>query len=148
MTGASSSNDSTNLSSQVASSWLRRTFACGRHGAGGSNLRFMLADNTIGCHSSEMPVGTYKKGHRHYDGVCVYAVTGKGYSLLWHEDDADFTRIDWEHGCIYCPPESMFHQHFNTADHPSRQEPRDLAHGPLHRRIAYRQDGDVRRAAD
>lgn len=89
-------------------------------GAGGSNLRFMLADNTIGCHSSEMPVGTYKKGHRHYDGVCVFAVTGKGYSLLWHEDDADFTRIDWEHGCVYCPPESMFHQHFNTADHPSR----------------------------
>jgi len=89
-------------------------------GAGGSNLRFMLADNTIGCHSSEMPVGTYKKGHRHYDGVCVFAVTGMGYSLLWHEDDQDFTRVDWEHGCVYCPPESMYHQHFNVADHPSR----------------------------
>ena len=89
-------------------------------GAGGSNLRFMLTENTIGAHSSEMPVGTYKKGHRHFDGVCVFAVTGKGYSLLWREEDADFTRIDWEHGCVYCPPDSMFHQHFNISNHPSR----------------------------
>jgi mannose-6-phosphate isomerase-like protein (cupin superfamily) len=89
-------------------------------GAGGSMLRFVLADNTIGAHSSEMPVGTYKKGHRHFDGVCVYACTGQGYSLLWHEDDKDFTRVDWEHGVVYCPPDSMFHQHFNVANHPSR----------------------------
>ena len=89
-------------------------------GAGGSMLRFMLAESTIGCHSSEMPVGTYKKGHRHFDGVCVFAVTGRGYSLLWHDSDPEFTRIDWEHGCVYCPPDSMFHQHFNVADHPAR----------------------------
>ena len=89
-------------------------------GAGGSMLRFMLSDSTIGAHQSEMPVGTYKKGHRHMDGVCVFAVTGKGYSLLWKEDDADFTRVDWEHGCVYCPPDSMFHQHFNVASVPSR----------------------------
>ncbi len=100
-------------------------------GAGGSMLRFMLAESTIGAHSSEMPVGTYKKGHRHFDGVCVFAVTGQGYSLLWHERDEprrglprsgqqDFTRVDWEHGCVYCPPDSMFHQHFNIANHPSR----------------------------
>lgn len=91
-----------------------------QRGAGGSNLRFMLTENSIGAHSSEMPVGTYKKGHRHFDGVCVFAVTGLGYSLLWREEDQDFTRIDWEHGCVYCPPDSMFHQHFNVADHPSR----------------------------
>jgi oxalate decarboxylase/phosphoglucose isomerase-like protein (cupin superfamily) len=107
----------TNFVPDISAFELRKWDA---RGAGGTNLRFMLADNTIGCHSSEMPVGTYKKGHRHYDGVCVFAVTGKGYSLLWHEEDADFTRIDWEHGCVYCPPESMFHQHFNTANHPSR----------------------------
>jgi cupin superfamily acireductone dioxygenase involved in methionine salvage len=89
-------------------------------GAGGSMLRFMLSDATIGAHTSEMPVGTYKKGHRHFDGVCVFAVTGQGYSLLWREDEADFVRVDWEHGCVYCPPDSMFHQHFNIADHPSR----------------------------
>jgi oxalate decarboxylase/phosphoglucose isomerase-like protein (cupin superfamily) len=89
-------------------------------GAGGSMLRFMLSDSTIGAHSSEMPVGTYKKGHRHFDGVCVFAVTGKGYSLLWKDAGDEFTRVDWEHGCVYCPPDSMFHQHFNVADHPSR----------------------------
>jgi hypothetical protein len=83
-------------------------------------LRFMLADNTIGAHSSEMPVGTYKKGHRHFDGVCVFAVTGQGYSLLWHENDPDYTRVNWEHGVVYCPPDSMFHQHFNISNHPSR----------------------------
>ena len=89
-------------------------------GAGGSNLRFMLAENTIGAHSSEMPVGTYKKGHRHFDGVCVFAVTGQGYSLLWHEGDQEFVRVDWEHGCVYCPPDMMFHQHFNISNFPSR----------------------------
>ena len=89
-------------------------------GAGGTNLRFMLTENTIGAHSSEMPVGTYKKGHRHFDGVCVFAVTGQGYSLLWREEDQDFTRVDWEHGCVYCPPDSMFHQHFNISSDPSR----------------------------
>jgi len=80
----------------------------------------MLSDSTIGAHSSEMPVGTYKKGHRHFDGVCVFAVTGKGYSLLWRDGDKDYERVDWEHGCVYCPPDSMFHQHFNVAAHPSR----------------------------
>jgi hypothetical protein len=52
--------------------------------------------------------------------VSVFAVTGQGYSLLWHEDDEDFVRVDWEHGCVYCPPDSMFHQHFNVANIPSR----------------------------
>jgi cupin superfamily acireductone dioxygenase involved in methionine salvage len=101
------------LSSFELKAWAAR-------GAGGSMLRFMLADNTIGAHSSEMPVGTYKKGHRHFDGVCVFAVTGQGYSLLWHEDDPDFVRVNWQHGVVYCPPDSMFHQHFNVANHPSR----------------------------
>jgi cupin superfamily acireductone dioxygenase involved in methionine salvage len=107
----------TNFVSDLSAFELKQWAA---RGAGGSMLRFMLADNTIGCHSSEMPVGTYKKGHRHFDGVCVYAVTGQGYSLLWHEDDADYVRVDWEHGVVYCPPDSMFHQHFNVANHPSR----------------------------
>jgi oxalate decarboxylase/phosphoglucose isomerase-like protein (cupin superfamily) len=89
-------------------------------GAGGGHIRFNMAKGSMNSHISQFPIGTYKKGHRHFDGVCVFAVTGKGYSLLWHEDDPDFTRIDWEHGCVYCPPDSMFHQHFNVADHPSR----------------------------
>jgi uncharacterized RmlC-like cupin family protein len=101
------------LSSFELKTWAAR-------GAGGSHLRFMLADNTIGAHSSEMPVGTYKKGHRHFDGVCVFAVTGQGFSLLWYEGESDFTRVDWEHGVVYCPPDMMFHQHFNVSNFPSR----------------------------
>ena len=83
-------------------------------------LRFVLSDSAIGAHTSEMPVGTYKKGHRHFDGVCVFAVTGEGCSLLWREDDQDYVRVDWEHGCVYCPPDSMFHQLFNVSNYPSQ----------------------------
>ncbi len=56
-------------------------------GAGGTSIRFILGDGSIGCHCSEIPAGTYKKGHRHMNGVVIHAVTGKGYSLLWYEGE-------------------------------------------------------------
>ena len=89
-------------------------------GAGGTNLRILLAESSIGAHVSELPAGTYKKAHRHGAGYCVFAVTGQGYSLLWNEGDGDFIRHDWQHGTVYAPPENMFHQHFNTAAKPAR----------------------------
>lgn len=89
-------------------------------GAGGTSLRFILAEGSIGCHCSEIPPGTYKKGHRHMNGVVIHAVTGKGYSLLWYEGEQDFHRADWQHGVIYAPPDQMFHQHFNISPAPSR----------------------------
>lgn len=101
------------ISSFTLKSWDAR-------GAGSSNLRWILADGTIGCHTSEMPVGTYKKGHRHTAGTNVFCVSGQGYSLFWYEGDEDFKRVDWKHGVLYTPPENMFHQHFNSAGHPSR----------------------------
>ncbi len=67
-----------------------------------------------------MSVGTYKKAHRHGPDFHVYAVTGHGYSLLWHEGDEDFVRIDWRHGVVFAPPDMMYHQHFNTSPDPSR----------------------------
>ncbi len=107
----------TNFVSDLSSFELQ---SCAARGAGGSVLRFILGGSSIGVHCSEMPVGTYKKAHRHFDGVSVFAVTGQGYSLLWYDGETDFTRIDWKHGWVYSPPDAMFHQHFNTAPIPSR----------------------------
>ncbi len=89
-------------------------------GAGGSNMMFVLADGTMHAHVSQMPVGTYKKGHRHGSDFHVYAVTGHGYSLLWYDIAKDLVRIDWRHGVVFAPPDQMFHQHFNTSGDPAR----------------------------
>jgi mannose-6-phosphate isomerase-like protein (cupin superfamily) len=87
---------------------------------GGSNIMFVLADGTMHAHMSEMPVGTYKKAHRHGADFHVFAVTGQGYSLYWYEGDDDFRRFDWKHGSVFAPTDMLFHQHFNTSPEPAR----------------------------
>ena len=89
-------------------------------GVGSSNMQFLLSEGSIGAHTSEMPVGTYKKAHRHGAGAHVLAVNGTGYTLLWHEDSKEFVRREWKRGLVYAPPENMFHQHFNTGGTPAR----------------------------
>ncbi len=89
-------------------------------GAGSLNLLFVLADGHMHAHMSEMPVGTYKKAHRHGPGFHVMCVRGQGFSLLWFEGDEDFRRVDWTHGLVFPPADKQFHQHFNTSDRPAR----------------------------
>jgi hypothetical protein len=89
-------------------------------GAGATNLMFVLADGVMQAHISEMPPGTYKKGHRHGSGAHVTFVAGQGYSLCWYEGEKDFVRINWKHGVVFPPVEKQFHQHFNTGRGPAR----------------------------
>jgi oxalate decarboxylase/phosphoglucose isomerase-like protein (cupin superfamily) len=103
----------TNLSTFELQAWAKR-------GAGGSNIMLSLADGTIHAHVSEMPVGTYKKGHRHGADFHVMCCKGDGYSLLWYEFEKDLVRVDWDHGVVFAPPDGMFHQHFNAGPEPAR----------------------------
>ena len=91
-----------------------------KRGAGSATLAFILADGMMHAHCSSMPVGTYKKAHRHGSDYHVTILTGEGFSLLWYEGDPDFRRIDWRYGWVFAPPDQMYHQHFNTSGKPAR----------------------------
>lgn len=89
-------------------------------GANASHIQLILADSILHAHLSEMPVGTYKKSHRHGPDVHVFCLSGEGYSLFWYENDKDFVRIDWTEGWVFAPPDMMYHQHFNTSPEKTR----------------------------
>ncbi|HYK98134.1 MAG TPA: hypothetical protein VEU77_07045 [Candidatus Acidoferrales bacterium] len=91
-----------------------------KRGGGSRNIVFALADGTMHAHVSEMPVGTYKKGHRHGADFHVFAVSGHGYSLYWYEHETELRRFDWRHGSVFTPTDMLFHQHFNTSAEPAR----------------------------
>ena len=91
-------------------------------GKGCSNMMMIMADGVMHAHASEMPVGTYKKGHRHGPDFHVFSVRGEGFSIFWYEGDAeeDYVRFDWKHGWVFAPPDQMFHLHFNKGREPCR----------------------------
>ena len=91
-------------------------------GKGCSNMMIIMADGTMHAHASEMPIGTYKKGHRHGPDFHVFCVRGEGYSVFWYEgeEEENYERFDWKHGWVFAPPEQMFHLHFNKGREPCR----------------------------
>ena len=88
-------------------------------GTGSTNIMFVLADATLHAHVSEIPVGRYKKAHRHSDGFHIFQLSGFGYSLYWDEG-GEPERVDWSYGVVHGPAFFQWHQHFNVSDEPAR----------------------------
>ncbi len=93
--------------------------AWNERGKGNATMFFELASSTMGAHTSQFPVGIYKKAHRHGPGARVVILTGQGYTLRWLEGKEKM-RVDWGPGSIVVPPEQWFHQHFNSGAQPAR----------------------------
>ena len=95
-----------------------RLVSAKERGAGGGHIRFSMAKGSMNSHISEIPVGTYKKAHRHSPGAHVIILSGSGFSLMCPEEEP--RRYDWPAGSLIIPPNMWYYQHFNTGPDPAR----------------------------
>lgn len=111
------------VGNQVLFNWKER-------GAFGGNRMFQFGGNVLNAHVSEVPVGTYKKAHFHKDqggmGGFLLIPKGTGYTLNWESTTTKWSeatakrQIEWKANQLFIFDHEWFHQHFNTADTPSR----------------------------
>lgn len=104
----------------VADVYRMQLFDWAERGAGGKNVKFELANNTMVAHVSEFPIGSYKKMHRHGPGAHVIILAGQGFSLLRPDHESEFEDVQWGPGAMFVPPGNWWHQHFNTGSTPAR----------------------------
>lgn len=99
-------------------------------GAGGMGASLVVPGTSFRVGLPTMPVGTYKKAHKHGPGI-VIAVPGgsEGLSVMWPEgQEKQF--IPWHEGSVFVPPNEWWHQHFNVGATPARYI---TLHPPRHR---------------
>ena len=90
----------------------------GRGGGGASGtLTFPNTATRIGLPT--MPVGLYKKAHRHGPGIVIVIPGGEGMSVMWPEDGEKMFCM-WHEGSVFVPPDRWWHQHFNVGPAPAR----------------------------
>ncbi|MEE8519059.1 MAG: cupin domain-containing protein [Dehalococcoidia bacterium] len=98
--------------------------------SGGQLTGYVMGKRFPMGHISEWPSGRYHKAHFHGPGAILLGLDGEGYVLVWpselgahpykdgHGDEV--MKVIWGRNSIYCPPNSHFHQHFNTSAGPAK----------------------------
>ena len=115
-------------------------------GIGSMSACFVFPGTGMSVSTPTMPVGTYKKAHRHGPGVVITIPReADGYSIMWPEG-GEKVIIPWHEGSMFIPPNQWYHQHFNVDSTPARYmslfPPRSHLFGPTrgyYRRLGQRE---------
>ena len=86
-------------------------------GSASGTLTFPNTATRIGLPT--MPVGVYKKAHRHGPGIVIVIPGGEGMSVMW-PDGGEKLFCNWHEGSVFVPPDQWWHQHFNVGATPAR----------------------------